>query len=59
MDVEDLHPMRAAASLGDILPFLKIFRKCRKEPKPDFKLHLRKTLLAELKMEIPESELEL
>jgi hypothetical protein len=53
MDVEDSHPMRESAKLSDILPFLKVFRKCKKTPKPDFKLHMRKTLLAELDMKIP------
>ena len=51
--------MRESAKLDDVLPFLKFFRKCRKEPKLDFKLHLRKSLLNELKIKIPKSELEL
>jgi hypothetical protein len=59
MDVEDLHPMRRRAKLDMILPFLKPFRHCRKTPKPDFRHALRKTLLEEMEIKIPKSEIEL
>ena len=36
-DIEDMHPMREAVKLDDILKFLRVFRKCRKQPKPNFK----------------------
>lgn len=45
--------------LDDILPFLKPFKKCRKAPKKDFDHALRTTLLKELGLKVPKSELEL
>ena len=50
--------MRKTA-LDDILPFLKPFRKCRKAPKEDFDHALRQTLMKELGLKMPKSELEL
>ena len=58
MDVEDIHPMRKT-TLEEILPFLKRFRKCRKPPKEDFDHALRQTLMKELGLKMPKSELEL
>lgn len=58
-DIEDMHPMREAVKLDEILKFLKVFRSCKKKEKPNFKQHFRKALLEELSITIPESELEL
>ena len=51
--------MREAVKLDDILKFLRVCRKCKKEPKPSFKKFFRKALLKELHIKVPESELEL
>jgi hypothetical protein len=59
MDIEDMHPMRRNAKIDMILPFLKPFRHCRKKPKPDFRYALRKTLLEEMEIKIPKTEIEL
>eukprot|EP00355_Strombidium_rassoulzadegani_P007408 CAMPEP_0168620868 /NCGR_PEP_ID=MMETSP0449_2-20121227/7377_1 /TAXON_ID=1082188 /ORGANISM="Strombidium rassoulzadegani, Strain ras09" /LENGTH=1171 /DNA_ID=CAMNT_0008661923 /DNA_START=74 /DNA_END=3586 /DNA_ORIENTATION=+ len=55
MDIEDIHPLRARAKLDHIIPALQVFRRCRK-PKKDFKHSLRKTLLEEMGIKMPDSE---
>jgi len=57
MDIEDIHPLREMTKFDDIWFRLKCCRKykCCK-PKPDFKYGLRKTLLAEMDLHVPESE---
>lgn len=59
MDIEDMHPMRTKAKLDIIYPFLRVFRRCRRNQQPDFRHGLRKTLLEEMDIKIPKSETQL
>ena len=58
MDIDDMHPMRKV-SMIDILPFLKPFRRCLKPPKEDFDHALRSSMLKELGLKMPKTEIEL
>lgn len=55
MDIEDTHPLRHRARLDDIIPFLRVFRKCFKK-RPDFNHALRQSLLEEMNIKMPKSE---
>lgn len=52
MNERDLHPLRFNADKTEILPFLKIC--CRK--KPNFRQSLRKAVMKDMKIKIPETE---
>lgn len=57
MDIEDIHPLRELSKFDHIWPRLRCcrrFRCCRAEP--NFKVGLRKTLLKELDLKIPEGD---
>lgn len=55
MDVEDLHPLRARAKRYHILTICQSCLK-KKNEKPDFVPALRRSMLDELGIKIPESE---
>ena len=59
MDIDDIHPMRKECKIDDVLPFMKVFKKCRKPPKESFENALRRAFMKELELKIPKSELEL
>jgi hypothetical protein len=55
MEIEDIHPMRHMARMDHILPFLKPFRKCRKQKK-EFHHALRESLLADMNIKMPKND---
>ena len=59
-DIDDLHPMRKAARIDQVLPFLKPFTKCCcKERKGDFRYALRTAILKKMDKKVPKTDREM